>query len=552
MNKLSALLFLLFLFSNSFAQTDFSFWIQFRDKNHSVYSIDQPWEFLSEKALLRRSRQNIQIKENDLPVSAPYLDSLKQHGFTLINRSKWFNAVTARTNDSTLVNYLTNASFVAGFELVKKSTGKISLNKFANEELFEIDPNTWKDVYGRSFHQLQMVTGEALHNLGFKGQGMTIAVLDAGFLKVDQLEAFKELRNSGRLLGTRDFVDGGKFVYDYSTHGASVLSVMTANLQGKIIGTAPKANYWLLRTEEVAHETLIEEDNWVSGAEFADSVGADIINSSLGYTTFDDPAQNHTYQDMDGNSTRISIGADIAASKGILVVNSAGNSGNGSWRYIGAPADGDSVFAIGAVDSLEQKAGFSSFGPSSDGNIKPNVAGMGQQTILANQSGSISQGNGTSFSSPLIAGMMACLWQANLTKTNMEVIGVVQKTASQAQNPDDSIGYGIPDFSKAFIELMKDNTTPIYSKPNLPILYPNPTSGQFNVMVFPENEQNITVQVFNLAGQLMVKKEQCLIGGFFNNISISDLSSAVTGVYVVRILGFEKEFEERLLKIGVK
>lgn len=552
MTRFAILPFLVFLHSVSFAQPTFNFWIQFTDKNHTNFSVDRPEEFLSTKALQRRARQNIAIKTNDLPVSSAYIDSLKQNGFTLLNRSKWFNAVTAHTTDSNLVSYLANATFVINFELVKKSPGKTSIEKFANEELFEVDPNTFNDVYGRSLHQLQMVAGDALHNLGLRGQHMTIAVLDAGFSKVDQLDAFDDLRSSGRLLGTRDFVDGGEFVYDYSSHGAAVLSIMTGALKGKILGTAPEANYWLLRTEEVAHETLLEEDNWVAGAEFADSVGADIINSSLGYTTFDDAAQNHTYQDMDGNTTRITRGADIAASKGILVVNSAGNSGGNAWRFIGAPADGDSVFAIGAVDSLEKKAGFSSFGPSSDGDLKPNVSGMGRQTILANQAGGISQGNGTSFSSPLIAGMMACLWQANLQKTNMEMIDIVQKTASQALSPDDSLGYGIPDFSKAFMKVVKDNSKPIYSTTNLPLIYPNPAGGSFNVMMFPETDLNITVQVFNLAGQLMVKKEQCIKGGFFNNVVISEMASVANGVYIVKILGLNSEFEERFLKMGIE
>ncbi len=550
MLKTTALPFLLFISTFCFAQPTYHYWVQFTNKEHSPFSISAPQEFLSQRAIDRRERYNIDIRENDLPVSPAYIDSLKQAGFSMINRSKWFNAVTVKTTDSLLFNYLQSAGFVLQFELVKQTSGKTSIDKFLAEESIVLEGGDFEVPYGRSYHQLEMVRGEALHNLGFKGRGMHIAVLDAGFRNADQMEAFAELRNSGRLLGTRDFVDGGEFVYDYSSHGSSVLSVMTGQLDGMIIGTAPEASYYLFRTEESAHETLIEEDNWVSGAEFADSAGVDVINSSLGYTKFDDASQNHTYSDMDGNTTRITIGADIAASKGILVVNSAGNSGNGNWHYIGAPADGDSVFAIGAVDSLEVKATFSSFGPSSDGDIKPNVSGMGHRTILANQSGSISQGSGTSFSSPLIAGMMACLWQANQELTNIELMEIVQSTASQAENPDDDLGYGIPDFSEAFFEVMANSDAPIYSKLQVPILYPNPVLDVFNVMVYPRCEADVVIQVCNLLGEKMLEKMQCLKAENLNRIHIDEMAFAASGVYVVRILGLEGEYQERFVKLS--
>jgi hypothetical protein len=296
-----------------------------------------------------------------------------------------------------------------------------------------------------------MLNGIALHDLGYDGMGMTIAVLDAGFTNTNTIPAFSYLWNNNRILGYKDFVSPqAPNLFSSHTHGTSVLSTMGAYLPGDMVGTAPQASYWLLRSEDGATEYLVEELNWVSAAEFADSVGADIINSSLGYTTFDNPAQDHTYQDMNGNTTPVTIGADKAVSKGMIVVNSAGNSGGSSWQYIGAPADGDSVFSIGAVNSIGAYVSFSSTGPTSDGRTKPDVVAQGSGTTIINAgTGNVSTGSGTSFSSPVTAGMVSCLWQAHPNRRNTEILEAIRQSGSLAGNPDQQLGWGIPNYLTA-------------------------------------------------------------------------------------------------------
>jgi subtilisin family serine protease len=435
------------------------YWVRFTDKDDSPYSIKNPEAFLSKQAIDRRNAQGISVVENDLPVNPAYIDSVVNTGATLLNVSKWFNSVTVFTENQEVLDAIDALSFVLSVDKggVKpvhgKETGKPffkneTITEIPEEDLLKGNTCGRGYDYGQAWNQINMLNGIALHDLGFDGSGMTIAILDAGFLYADEISAFDSLWINNQILGYRDFADPiNPDIFNSHSHGTSVLSTMGANLPGEMVGTAPKANYWLLRSEYGPSEYLIEELNWASAAEFADSVGADIINSSLGYTTFDDPSQDHTYQDMDGNTTPITIAADLAASKGILVVNSAGNSGNNSWQYIGAPADGDSVFSIGAVNAYGNYVSFSSKGPTYDGRIKPDVVAQGSgSTIINAYSGNVSTGSGTSFSSPITAGMVACLWQANPTKRNTEIMEAIRQSASLANNPDTLLGWGIPDY----------------------------------------------------------------------------------------------------------
>lgn len=281
---------------------------------------------------------------------------------------------------------------------------------------------------------------------------MVICILDAGFLNVDTLSCFDSLWINNKILGTYDFVANEVSVFEDYQHGTEVLSCIGANWPGKLVGTAPQAYFWLLRTEDAATELIIEEDNWVAGAEFADSVGADIINSSLGYTTFDAQTsnQNHTRADLDGNTAYATNGADIAAAKGILVCNSAGNEGGSGWKYISIPADGDSVCTVGAVDILGVRAGFSSQGPTADNRIKPDVVACGSGTAVIDPfTSTVAYYSGTSFSSPLTAGMAACLWQANPTKNNMNILNAMRNSGSKSNSPDTLLGWGIPNYCLA-------------------------------------------------------------------------------------------------------
>jgi subtilisin family serine protease len=335
-------------------------------------------------------------------------------------------------------------------------------------------------------------------------------------------------------------------VFDDNNHGALVLSTMAANMPGMLVGTAPYAEYLLLRSEDVDTEYLIEEFNWVCAAEYADSAGADIINSSLGYTTFDNPAMNWIYDDMDGNTSIASKGAFQASQKGLLVVNSAGNSGASPWYYIGAPADAKDILAVGAVDSMEVITGFSSRGPSFDGRVKPDVAAMGRDVVLANNGGGIQTGNGTSFASPILAGMAACLWQSDPSLSNLQLRQAILESCDQYANPDFEKGYGIPDFSLAFTVLNGKNL----QQPNETMLVsvgPNPTLSYTDINFFSKDTQTIEVKLFDLFGKLLQEKNLFYKGNSYNGIRLN-IENLEAGIYVVKVIGKGVETTQKIVK----
>jgi len=522
----------LFLFSltgNCFGQYT-KYWIQFTDKIGTPYTTSNPSAFLSSRAIQRRTNQSIAVVQNDLPVTPMYYDSVKNvPNVTIINHSKWFNAVTVYTTDTNALNTIINFSFVATTQPVQRHHRKFGIEEnISSISNFKTqNPNLSAAYnYGASFNQIDMIGGVCIHNQGFHGEGMVIAVMDAGFYRADSLSVFDSLRLNNQILGTWDFVDNDTMVYDSHQHGSWVLSTMGGNLPGMIVGTAPKADYWLLRTEEGATEYIIEEDNWVSAAEFADSAGADVFTTSLGYTEFDDSTQNHTYADMNGNTARISIATDIAVSKGIFAVCSAGNSGSSPWNFIGAPADADSVLAIGAVDSSKNYAWFSSNGPTFDGRVKPNVAAQGQDAVVTDLASGIGYLSGTSFSGPITAGMVACLWQAHPSATNMQVFNAIQQTASQFASPDTLLGYGISNFCSANILLTSVNEN--VSADDELTVYPNPTSGKFRI---ENSEYRIQeIGIYNVLGKEIYKSSV-----ISHQSSVIDISSQLSGIYFLQI-----------------
>ncbi|MCD4730721.1 MAG: S8 family serine peptidase [Bacteroidales bacterium] len=532
--------------------------VKFTDKNDSPYSISNPEEFLSQKALDRRTAHGIAIVENDLPVNPQYIESVANTGVTILNSSKWFNGVTIYTTDQGALDIINAFSFVESVEKGGNSNSEIgeSLEKefFANEWITEIpEAGLYKSLtagnsyeYGAAANQIQMLNGDILHDMGYDGEGMTIAVLDAGFLNVDDLSAFDSLWNNGQILGYKDFVDPiNPNIFNSHSHGCMVLSTMGANLPGQMVGTAPQADYWLLRSEDGPTEYLIEEYNWVSAAEFADSVGADIINSSLGYTTFDDFSQNHTYEDMDGNTTPITIGADMAVSKGMIVVNSAGNSGSGAWFYIGAPADGDSVFSIGAVDGSGNIAFFSSNGPTFDGRIKPNVVAQGQgSAIIDPNGGSVTFGSGTSFSSPITAGMVACLWQANPNKRNTEIMEAIQSSGSLANAPTNQMGWGIPDYVAAHsILTIVDYNSELAKSMEV---FPNPFTSELNISFERENISINRIELTDVSGKLVFEKDIDQSNSI--RLPLNESASVTPGFYLLRVITDNSIFTEKVLK----
>jgi len=549
------LLFSLILFQSSFAlfaqdstvsyrQVYHKFWIQFSDKNNNPFSVERPHEFLSQKSLDRRSRQNIPVVANDLPVTPAYVDSVVNAGARLLLKSKWLNGIAVETEDSLVLERIDSFSFVldiepiAAFTIIDsadtsgiESIPLISSPVLTNNLLYD------EELYGNAFAQINMMHGEYLHELGFRGDGMVIAVLDAGFYHADSIAAFDSLWMNNRIQGYRDFVSGvHDSIFLRSTHGMSVLSTMGGNLPRELVGTAPSAHYWLLRTEDAATEFRIEEYNWAAGAEFADSAGADVINSSLGYTTFNDSAMDYSYSDMNGDVAVVTRAADFAAQKGMIVVNSAGNQGNSRWRYIGAPADADSILAVGAVDAQGQITGFSSRGPSFDGRVKPNVVAQGRDAVIVNGSGSISTGNGTSFASPITAGLVTCLWQAFPEKSAQEIISNVMGSASYFSNPNDSFGYGIPDFRLAYLKMLEEKGSP-YERTRQPIAYPNPfgDADVLHVMVFAEEQGIYFVEIFDALGRRIVRQEQHLGELRYHAFQFSGMDALQRGVYLIRI-----------------
>jgi subtilisin family serine protease len=380
-----------------------------------------------------------------------------------------------------------------------------------------------------------MINGIPLHEAGYTGEGVWIGVFDGGFSFALQDLSLQNLMNSDRVLGTKNFVDGDDDVYQRSTHGSYVLSTMAGNLEDSLIGTAPDASYLLCITEDVQVERRIEEANWAAAAEYADSVGIDVINTSLGYTLFDSDEESYTYEDLDGSTTLITRASNIAAEKGMLIVTSAGNSGNSSWFYIGAPADGDNVLAIGAVRPDETIASFSSRGPRVDGAIKPNIVAQGQSTVLANLGDGIRTANGTSFSSPIIAGMAASLWQAVPQASSEELFDAIEQSAHLYQNPNDSLGYGIPDFELALEELQQvTGTRELSSGKNELTIYPNPIAeGEMLNFKVPEDFGSvITFELFDITGKMVVNRRLPAYDGLARLQSMPALNN---GFYIVSI-----------------
>jgi serine protease AprX len=516
--------------------------VYFTDKNDTPYSISNPSEFLTQRSIDRRQRQNIAITGTDLPVTPKYIDSVASYGAIVWYSSRWFNAVIIDTDESTF-NSLLTLGFVSGGNKVKRIKKKIFENdtQFVNNSNKTAANNSLD--YGSALEQAQQIGVDVAHNEGYKGEGIIIGVMDSGFRVADTLDVFDSLFVDNRVLGTYDFVAREESVFEDHNHGMSVLSTMAAYLPGQMIGTAPKASYYLFRTEDVGSEYWIEETNWLIAAERADSLGVDILNTSLGYSTFDDASYNYTYSQMNGNTTIITKAADLAAKVGMLPVVSAGNEGSSSWYYITAPADADSVIAVGAVSNTGSVAGFSSRGPSADGRVKPNVCARGLGAAVANTSNTISFSSGTSFSGPILCGMVACFWQANPTLTNMEVIHYIQKSGNNFNNPDNECGYGIPNYTRAKEALM--STKSIFeSKTNYQVFFDNN-----QLLINMDKEligKEINVLVSDLLGREIINQSFTVIDT--KMLLISDSYFLTNGMYIVKIISENNLYSTKVLK----
>ena len=442
--------------------------VRLKDKGTNPYTIANPSQYLTARSIQRRTRYSIPIDSTDLPITPRYIDSIRLAGaVTILNVSKWLNQVLIQTSDAAALTKINGFPFVIGTGPAAPVAGTPADN-LVNKQL-DVPTNSAITTpppvpqnandyysYGQSYGQVHLTQGEFLHNHGFRGQGMQMAILDAGFFHYLTLPTFDSVRNNGQVLGTWDFVAGNASVDEDNSHGMNCFSTIAANMPGTFMGQAPKASFYLYRTEDVASEYPIEEQNWCAGIERADSLGIDVSTTSLGYNQFDNAIFNHTYADMNGDITMIARAADLAAKKGIVVLEAAGNEGTNAWHWIITPADADSTIAVGAVNNAGVVGSFSSYGPSSDGQIKPSMAAVGVSAVIANpNTGNPSFGSGTSFACPNLAGITTCLWQAFPEVNNMTLINTMQQSSTRAGNPDDRVGYGIPDVKKAFAKLIK-------------------------------------------------------------------------------------------------
>ncbi|MDI5899318.1 S8 family serine peptidase [Flavobacterium yafengii] len=530
MKKTYIFLFLL-ITSAGFSQQDA--WVYFNAKPNSQFYLDTPLEMLTQRALDRRTNQNIAIDFKDIPVEESYIDQVKvAAGITVMAKSKWMNAVHVRGSQAN-INSLALLFFVSKVDFADKSlnqTAKIAkLSKI--KKVNKIKKTKIEYAYGSSSNQIQMLNGQQLHQQNYTGSGKIIAVLDGGFPGVNTAQPFQRLRANNQILGGYNFVLRNPNFYTGVSHGTSVLSTMGGYKENSLVGTAPDASYYLFITENDTSENPVEESLWVEAAERADSLGVDIINSSLGYFDYDNDAYSHTYSEINGTTAFISRGAEIAFSRGMIIVTSAGNSGGTSDPHIATPADAVSVIAVGAVNSSEVLTSFSSVGPSFDQRIKPDVMAQGQAAIVSDAAGNIVTANGTSFSSPIMAGMIACLWQAFSQKTNREIRELVLKSADKFSAPNNQYGFGIPDFALAVSNYLDLES---FSKDDF-VLYPNPASDTVSVSLPAKFDRGI-VFIYSILGQKVLEQK------ITPEASIISLKSLHEGVYLYKMEsdGFSK------------
>ena len=535
------LLFAFLISSQFFAQEDA--WVYLKDKPNSETYLATPLKMLSQRALDRRARQNIEVDVIDVPIDDAYYSQIESaSGITVKAKSKWLNAIHVFGLQEDISNLKTNFTFIESIEFAndglnakgkrnKHSSKSNHQNKFAE---MKADYN-----YGVAETQITMLKGDFLHQEGFTGSGMHIAVIDAGFPNVDQLQAFQKIRDNNQILGGYDFVNRSKSYFTGHNHGTNVLSDIAGYIEGVFVGTAPDASFYLFITEIIDKEVPLEESLWVEAAERADSLGVDVINTSLGYTTFDNPNYNYSYADMDGKTAFISRGADIIASRGMILVTSAGNSGSNSWKYMGAPGDAASVFTVGAVNASEDIASFSSFGPTSDGRVKPDVLAHGENVfVIDHQTGTPKPSNGTSFSSPVMTGVVACFWQATPKLTSTQVMQKIRESADRYSNPDEQYGYGIPNFKTAYETVLNVDKQNFI---NTTTIYPNPVSASFTLKMKRNDLNGVHVKIYNLLGKKVY--EQGNLKSSVLNVSVLN-----SGIYILKITSGKSQKTIKLVK----
>ena len=518
------LMFVILISYLSYSQEDA--WVYFRDKPNSQYYFSNPLQMLSQRALDRRITQNIPLDILDIPIHQAYIDQISAiSGITVKAKSKWLNCLHIR---GTQVNIqaLSLLSFVDHVSFANRTLNVGG--RFSNSTTFNSVNKVLETQvsynYGTSANQIQMLNGHLLHQQNYTGTGKIIAVLDAGFPGVDVAQPFQRLRDNNQILGGYNFVDRSSNFYSMSNHGTMVLSTMGGYTDNQLVGTAPDASYYLFVTEDTSSENPLEESLWVEAAEMADNLGVDVINTSLGYFGYDNPNYSYTYTDMNGITAFSSRGANIAFSRGMIVVVSAGNTGNSANVHIVAPADALHVLTVGAVDSSRNYASFSSIGPSFDGRVKPDVMAQGLNAVISNPNGSIAVNSGTSFSGPIIAGMVASFWQAFPTLTNAQIVQFIKESADRFTVPNPQYGYGIPNFQLALTNAL--SSSDFHS--DLISVYPNPVKEVISFSI-PTIGSSKEISIYNGLGQMVINQSS------LNQIQNISMQSLESGIYFYKI-----------------
>lgn len=521
------------------------YWVEFTDKNNTPYCTCQPAAFLSARALERRARAGIAVVENDLPVDPRYINALKINGIKVHSTSRWLNAA-AVVGDSAGVAALKNLPFVKKVSYIGRHIPAKNPPNRASKKRTPVKSYPRPEggsEFGYAGLQNSLLEVPALHLAGHRGNGIWVVVMDGGFTNVDTLPFFDSVALKGRLFPGWDFVERDGAVYEAAQHGTSVLSVMAADLPGYFVGTAPDATYFLVKTEDTAGEYPIEESNWIAGAEWADSIGADIINASLGYTHFNDTMLNHRYVKLDGRTAIGSRGATIAATKGMIICNSAGNEGDGSWHFIGVPADAPGLVAVGAVDYETRRATFSSFGPTADGRIKPDLVAPGDQVVTAGGLGvQLGLSSGTSLAAPMLSGALAALWSAYPEKTAREILDAVYASADQAGAPDNERGYGLPNMADAWLDLGGFHTYASVAKPEHFFAFDR-DKGELTFLIFgrlPADPENLELR--NVLGEKIGGVSFNFVSNHVSTLTINGLDKVPAGAYQAVFCNASKAF----------
>ncbi len=454
MNKTVLILLSLILFLSAYAQDvaqSYKFRLYLNDKGHTEFNISEPDKFLSNESIERKKRQGVDIDESDLPISNDYFNLISLTGGKVVSYSKWFKTIVIQINDSSRIDDFTKLSFVDSAKYVWRGPEKrvnIPVRPRLSFSDFSIDKET--NDFGKSNEQFKLHNAEDMYKSTLSGRSMKIAVIDAGFTNADVIPYFM----SNQIADYKSFVPDSEIMVD-SDHGTRVFSTISGIVPGKLIGSAAGASLYLLQSEDVSSEFPVEEDYWVRAVEYADSVGVDVINSSLGYSSFNDSQLNYTHKQLDGRTAIMSLAADMAFDKGMIVVTSAGNEGSNPWQKISVPGDAEKALTVGAVDVDGVIASFSSKGLTADNRIKPDVVSVGRGTITIGQTGLVGPANGTSFSSPFMAGMVATLWSINPEINRGDLLNIIRESGDRYANPDSVYGNGVPDMKLAMSKVLK-------------------------------------------------------------------------------------------------